>query len=300
MISPKSQSPLTVARRTCHSFLSLVCGCAAFAFLAGPIEAATHSPTGLFAESTPSPLADFASRSTTIPNLARFGSVGDGVTPALSLQVGGVTEAEASSSSPNRKAILYSILLPGLAHYDLGHKTRGTGFMVAELAFWTGFAVYRVQGENREESYVEMAELFAGLPADAKSDDDFYKLIAGWPSSDLYNEIIVRREARIAHPDDPAAREEYFMSNQLTGAETWDWQSNAARLRYREKRNEAQSSFKQSRNMVGLAVANRLVSMIDAVLLSNRLRNSSYGFEIGPDFRDGELTTRFALERRLP
>ena len=40
-------------------------------------------------------------------------------------------------------------------------------------------------------------------------------------------------------------------------------ESVAAILRYRDKRNDSKASFKRSRNMVGLAIANRIVAMID-------------------------------------
>lgn len=231
-----------------------------------------------------------------------FGSAGEvGLVPGMQPsraweQMSGDGASSTTARNPHLRSIGLSILLPGLAQYQMGHTLRATGYFAAEAAFWSAFAAYRVQGSNREDSYHQMAELFAGVQDPGSRDDEYYKTIAGWPSSELYNEIVVRREARQEHGDDLAAREAYYESNKIQGDEAWSWVSDAARERYRDKRNDAQRSFKNSRNMIGLAVANRLVSMIDAVLLERR--HSSLRLELAPD--RASQGARISISRAVP
>lgn len=226
------------------------------------------------------------------------------VDPALSSQRGRAWEQMAGDGAastggggnPHLKSIGLSILLPGLAQYRMGHKLRATGYFAAEAACWTAFTTYRIQGANREDSYRQMAELFAGVQDPDSRGDEYFKTIAGWPSSELYNEIVVRRDARAEHGDDLEARAAYYESNKIQGVEEWSWDSEAARSRYRDKRNDAQRSFKNSRNMIGLAVANRVVAMIDAVLLERR--HSNMRVELVPDPMN--RGARISISRAVP
>lgn len=230
------------------------------------------------------------------------GGGGPGVSRPISvLRFDDVPASPGPSSGFQRSALVTSVLLPGLAHYRMGEKGRGLAFLAVEAALWTSFAVHRIQGENREDSYEEMAVLFAGIAPDAPGDEDFYKALANWPSSDLYNEIVVRRLARSEAGDDPEARERWYEENRIQGNEVWSWDSEAARTAYREKRADSQAAFKRSRDMVGLAVVNRVVAMIDAVLLSNRRQSGDYGLEMSSGGgAPGTFAARVALRRNLP
>jgi len=200
--------------------------------------------------------------------------------------------------SESFKAIGYSALLPGLAQWNLGHRNRALGFWIAEAAFWTGFATYRVQGTIREDSYLEMATLHAGVTDVDSRDDDYLRRLSSWPSSDLYDDLIVRRDARTFSGDDPAARAAYFEENRIPVEDRWDWRSSADRERFDDKRGESKSAFKRSRNMIGLAVANRVVAMIDAVVLSNRNSDSAYRLQMEPRHNGEDWEGRLSLSRR--
>jgi len=213
-----------------------------------------------------------------------------------SQMAGDDTSSASAVRSRNLKSIGLSVLLPGLAQYQMGHKLRAAAYFTAEAALWSAFAGYRIQGSQREDSYIQMAELFAGVDDAHRLSDEYYKLLAGWPSSDLYNEIVVRREARTRHGDDLEERAAYYEENKIQGDEMWTWVSNAARERYQVKRSDAKRSYKYSRNMIGLAVANRVVAMIDAVLLERKQANLRV--ELAPDPR--ARGARFAVSRELP
>lgn len=245
-------------------------------------------------------MADLASSGERSNAGARFGSASSehsGSGRISWAQMAGDADASGSAArNPHLQSIGLSILLPGLAQYRMGHKLRASAYFAAEAACWSAFTTFRIQGSNREDSYQQMAELFAGVQNAGSRNEDYYEAIGGWPSSELYNEIVVRREAREEHGDDLAAREAYYESNKIQGDEEWTWVSEAARFRYRDKRSDAERAFKNSRNMIGLAVANRVVAMIDAVLLERR--HSSLRVELVPD--PGSRGARVSISRAVP
>lgn len=211
------------------------------------------------------------------------------------------TPQDHAARDRNLRAVGYSILLPGLAQYQMGHKTRGLVYMTAEAAFWTAFFTYRIQGEIREDSYLQMAGAFAGARDLGSRSDDYYKRIGSWLSSDRYDELVLR-DARAIYGDDLAARDAYFQANRTPADQAWQWQSIAALRAYREKRSDSQRAFKRSRDMIGLAVANRLVAVVDAVLLGRGRAESDTGMRLHlqPARIGNETIGRLGLTRHFP
>ncbi len=183
--------------------------------------------------------------------------------PAASL------DAADGARSP-KLAMLYSMILPGLGEYYLGHTGRATAFLVAEGAAWTAFGVFRAEGSHRRSIYKEFAELNAGVAP--RSDDDFYRVIGNYQSSDgpfSANEQ-VRREARAIYPNDRAAQDRYFQDNAYTGGNAWQWGSQEELDRYNGMRKSSLDAFHRSNLTIGLLVANRLLSILDVGILASR------------------------------
>lgn len=195
---------------------------------------------------------------------------------------------------PNLRKSALSLLLPGLGQMRLGETSRGMAFLTAEAGFWAGFAVFRTQGSLRKDSYIEMAGLFAGVLSASGRSDEYYRRISNWSSSDAYNQVI-RREARVLHGDDLEAREAYYEVNRVAPDAEWRWESDAARQRYRDKRRDSAAAYRNSRNMLGLALANRVVSMLDAALLARRK-----GLSLTLSPAEGPAAARLSLTYSLP
>ena len=176
--------------------------------------------------------------------------------------------AEAKAPSNSRVAMLYSLLLPGLGEYALGHHDRAKVFFVAEGAIWTSYAVFQVQGSHRKDLYQEFARVNAGVAK--RDDDEFYRIIGNYVSSDgafSANEQI-RREARANYPDNRAQQEEYYQEHAYTGDDTWTWQSQASLDTYQDMRDASLSAYHKSNFSLGLAIANRLISVVDTGILA--------------------------------
>jgi len=189
--------------------------------------------------------------------------------------------AEAKAPSNSRVAMLYSLLLPGLGEYALGHHDRAKVFFLAEGAIWTSYAVFQVQGSHRKDIYQEFARVNAGVAK--RDDDEFYRIIGNYASSDgpfSANEQ-VRREARANYPDDRAKQEEYYQEHAYTGDDTWTWQSQAMLDTYQDMRDASLSAYHNSNFSLGLALANRLISVVDTGILAakkSRANATTTGF----------------------
>lgn len=186
-----------------------------------------------------------------------------------------------------------SLVVPGLAQMRMGETNRGLVFMAAEAGFWAGFAVFRVQGSLRRDSYIEMAGLFAGVPGPEGRGEEYYRRISNWSSSDAYNEMI-RREARARYGDDLEGREAYFEANRVAPDAEWRWESFSAQQRYREKRRDSAAAYKNARNMLGMSLANRVISMLDAALLARR-QDLSLAVTPGDEPASARLSLTFTL-----
>lgn len=174
-------------------------------------------------------------------------------------------------------AMLYSLVLPGLGEYYLGHTGRAKGFFVAEGAIWTSFAVFRVQGGHRRDLYREFAEVHAGVAS--RNDDEFYRVIGNYIASDgpfSANEQI-RRQARALYPNSPDEQARFFSENAYTGDDAWRWDSPEILDRYHDLRNSSLDAYHRSDLSIGLLVANRLLSIIDAGILGARSQRAATG-----------------------
>jgi hypothetical protein len=169
-----------------------------------------------------------------------------------------------------RKALLLSMALPGGGQYYLGNDARAKVMFVSEAGVWAAFTGLRIQGRMRENTYEEMAELFAGV--EGGHDDDYYLMMAHYISSEEYN-IDVLREARYRFPGDRDSQLEYLASNGYFGTDAWEWESTERMLDFRRTRTDSRDSYRRATLTTGFAVLNRLISMVD-VYLTFKLGNA--------------------------
>jgi len=179
--------------------------------------------------------------------------------------------AKAQDSSGRKsvwKAVGASALLPGLGQRYAGRTKRSNVFFVTEAAIWTTFAVYRIQGEIRQDRFIEFAGVRAGAPSG--KEDEYYEHIGFWSSLEQWHDI-VRRDARSLFPDDPAAQAEYFeQTKRFDESESWVWPDDETRTRYRVLRSRSEGAFHNSRLALGAALLNRFASVVDALALTRR------------------------------
>lgn len=166
------------------------------------------------------------------------------------------------------KAVAASALLPGLGERYVGRPGRGSLFMAVEGAIWGGFGFYQIQGDLRRDRQIEFANLNAGAPED--QDAEYYEHIGLWLSIDEWQDV-VRQDARLRFPDDPAAQQAFFQANKrYDEGQSWDWPDDRTRTDYRQLRSRAERSYRNARLAAGAALFNRLASMVDALALARK------------------------------
>ena len=164
------------------------------------------------------------------------------------------------------KAVAASALLPGLGEAYAGRPERSKLFLGVEGAIWATFGFYRIQGHQRQERQIEFAHTQAGAPEDQNT--DYYEHIGLWLSLTEWQDI-VRQDARLRFPEDPAAQQAFFEANKRYDAgQAWSWPDDETRTDYRRLRSVAQRSYRNARLAAGAAIFNRFASMIDALALS--------------------------------
>ena len=208
-----------------------------------------------------------------------------------------------------KKAMLYSLLLPGLGQQAAGRQERARVFYAIEAGIWTSFAIFTIQGNEQQDRYIEYAEFTAGADGSGK-DDEYWRTLARYERSDpgpgSANEFI-RRQARALYPGDRAAQEAYFADNGYFENETWDWQNADNMARYQNLRSQSLDSYDKAEFSIFAAIANRVVSVIDAARVAtdaNRATAASSkkesGSVIGNSFKHLGFRMKKVGDDRVP
>jgi hypothetical protein len=181
-----------------------------------------------------------------------------------------MTLNDAPNKRNPRKALMLSLLLPGLGESYSGHKGRATGFFVSEGAIWANFATWEIAGHLRRSDYIEQAQINAGVGTDTGS-DDYWRLVGTYARSsgtgaDSYEDAL-RRDARNEFPTDPAAQDAWVAQRLPSGDRAWDWSSATLQDSYRTTRHNATRAFSRAKFSFALAILNRIASAIDTQML---------------------------------
>jgi hypothetical protein len=161
------------------------------------------------------------------------------------------------------RILLQSLTVPGWGQATMGHTHAAALFAFVETGIWAGFVTFRIQESMREDSYLNTAQLFAGIDLSGK-DEEYRRTVGEYPSSDEYNRLVVYRDAANLYYNDPAKYREYIAQHQISGSDAWSWNSYASFQQYAEERKQTRRAGLRANSMLGLAIANRLVSAIHA------------------------------------
>ncbi len=228
---------------------------------------------------------DFGSAALEKPILAR--AEGSDPVPFSSGLLGDdVTLTETKSTS---KAVMYSLLLPGLGQWYLGEKTPAKVFFAIDIAIWTSFIVFNVQSELREDEYQQYARTFAGVTSLDHS-DEYYSILTEYDSFRNYEDEI-KSEGRFAlYPDiDVATLDQYFIENRVSDYETWVWWSADHRRAYQDRRSASKRADRRALYTFAAAMANRVASAFFA-----------YRSGMRPQEEEDAQQTGFSIELGAP
>lgn len=172
------------------------------------------------------------------------------------------------------KAAFISLALPGSGDILLGEKKRGAYFLAAEATIWASYFGFRWYEDKMHNSSLNYAKLYASANIEGK-DDSYFDAMENFYSSNSYNEW-VKEQARIYYPDttDPEIleqRREYIEENSYSGDDAWAWESIDALKKYDDLRDSKRGFANKATNMIGIAVANRLISFFVTYLTGDKV-----------------------------
>jgi hypothetical protein len=194
--------------------------------------------------------------------------------PAVTVAAAGEgpgTLERAGLTSERARILLQSLTVPGWGQATLGKTRAAWAFFLTEVGVWVAYTSFKVQESMRIQSSEETARLFAGIDVSDR-DEEFHRNVGAFPSSDLYNILVVRREAaNLYYPSgDLAGYNAYIAAYELTGENSWAWVSEESFERYRDQRQDAQRAAKRANTALAVGVANRLVSALHAARYAHR------------------------------
>jgi hypothetical protein len=148
------------------------------------------------------------------------------------------------------KAVLLSLALPGAGEMYVGRTSRAVGFFIAEAGIWTSYAYFKHRQNWLEDDYINFAVQYAGVDPDGKG-DFFFDMVGFYDNRDEYNKI--SRVYTRTNPFFPEVAEW-----------DWQWESDTLRVEYRDIKNSSRAQGRNANFSLGLALANRVISAVDA------------------------------------
>jgi len=163
-------------------------------------------------------------------------------------------------------AAVYSLLLPGMGELYAGDFGVGKYFLMGEGVLWLTYTTFEVYGNSLRDDARSFAVSRGGVNP-SNNDDQFYIDIGNYSSVAAFNEA----QLRDRNPE--------RLYNPAAGY-SWQWESEAARLSYRDQRIESENMYNNRRFVVGAILINHLASAIHAargVVLRNKSINEQSG-----------------------
>jgi len=161
------------------------------------------------------------------------------------------SETEQSVKRPSKwTAAGLSLLVPGLGQYYLGKNNSAALFMGVEGTIWATYAGFQIYGGWRKREYQNWSALYAGVDTDEK-DEQFYQDVLNYSSRDNYNywNHLIYRDTTPLYPES----DEYY----------WNWQSQDKWDVYADIWESSETAYRNSRTVLGVALINRVISIVD-------------------------------------
>ncbi len=169
------------------------------------------------------------------------------------------------------KAMLLSLLVPGLGEFYAGNRGWAYLFFGTEAAIWSGFAWQRIQGNLREDRYEEFAEVWAGVDKATGWDESYYTNLGRYPTYEDYRVVAIRSQEGDLYPVEAH----------------WEWQTDERRLRYGDIRADSNRSFQRAEFIAASALLNRALSVVHVARSVKNTPASSLNLTFRPNDSGG-------------
>ena len=146
-------------------------------------------------------------------------------------------------------AAIYSLLLPGMGEVYGGTFSAGKYFLMAEAGLWLTYAAFELYGNDLRDNSRAYAVAHAGVSLAGKEDQYFID-IGNFIDIQEYND----KQLRDRQPGDLYGDPSFV----------WRWESDAARLTYRDQRINSETMYNNRKFVVAAIIVNHVLSAINA------------------------------------
>ncbi len=180
-----------------------------------------------------------------------------------------------SNKKSPKKAILFSLLLPGTGELYANSKTWGYTFLILEATAFGGYTAFSLNESWTRRDYRNLAiahakvsdpenDYFTGLaPGYSEQNPKYGYDFISYEGPEGYNED-VRAFARLIYPDDADKREVYINENLCPEKYSWTWEEKSYRRTYWDLRDKAWTANKRKKNIIAVLFLNRVLSAVNA------------------------------------
>ncbi|MCF7910943.1 MAG: hypothetical protein K9M99_00320 [Candidatus Cloacimonetes bacterium] len=176
---------------------------------------------------------------------------------------------------------LKSAILPGWGQLSL-EKNYGYGYLFAEASFWSMRLYYLQESDNNATASYNYARKYAGVDPEGHFSNQFYEDMRNYSSSDAYNNLVVVKEA-LKYSDNPEEQLAYIAEHEYKEDHYWSWYSDERQSHYSGYRNNIDHYKDYLKLVGGVIAANHIIGAIDALRLSNYLKQVRFGVDQNSD-----------------
>ncbi len=159
-----------------------------------------------------------------------------------------------------RKAVLMSLLLPGLGERSIGSYTSAKVFYSSESTLWLFLFLSQKRKEWKKEDYQVYAAVNAGVDNDGKS-EQFYSDVSNFSDVDEFNAAIRRSR----NP-----RSVYNSTDEF-----WSWGSEEERLKFKSLKLESDKADLNIKRTIGVLLINRILSVMNTIYKYNKMNSTA-------------------------
>lgn len=181
------------------------------------------------------------------------------------------------------RAILYSLLVPGLGEMSLGKKKQGLVFLGAEVSFLTGY-IFSKYYENRTiDDYQNLAYQYAGVRQNKQYSEEF------WIAVNNYDNVFDNNEQELINRNINGVYDvkDYY----------WDWQSPSYLNKYRKLRSKATSLRNLSKSLTMTFFVNRILSVVNVIRINRASQRQSVSWNLNYQNNGDDVAVKLNISK---
>ena len=181
------------------------------------------------------------------------------------------------------KAMAMSAVFPGSGQMYLGNSTKAGIFMATDIIIIGSYVRFNKERNIATDNY----KMYANVKADLRrgTSNDIYALASKYRSSDEYNNFLAQdlQNYLIAGWITQKEQEDYYEMHKIKDEDKWNWEYDSHFREYRTIRSDKQMFELYGNLAIGALMLNRIISMLDATIFSNRINRENKLYSM-PDF----------------